>query len=303
MKKFLLGSVAAAALGIGAPAIAADMGVRPAAPVRAFSWTGCHVGGLVGFEWGNQNGYTTSNASSVINTNPALSTFRAFNGAAVFAGQSYNDGGDLSGFNGGGYAGCDYQFGPIVVGFEGDWSNVNKSGQGNPSLSFLRSGLLTSAGTITGAAGGPLIEAQERWYATARGRVGYALDKWLFFVSGGAAWTKVDYSQSLLCGSTAGIGSFTASCGTAATGYSAQDSTRRSGWTVGAGVDYAPAVLHGNFIVRVEYLYVDYGNFNTFTAPFVLPTGSAASTNLYITNLSTRLNDHIIRFGLAYKFL
>jgi opacity protein-like surface antigen len=33
---------------------------------------------------------------------------------------------------------------------------------------------------------------EERWYATARGRVGYAVDKWLFFVSGGAAWTNVD---------------------------------------------------------------------------------------------------------------
>src|SRR6202045_3222016 len=70
MKKFLLGSVAVAALGIGAPAIAADMAVRPVAPVRAFSWTGCHIGGLVGYEWGHDDGYSTTAGSTVVFTGP-----------------------------------------------------------------------------------------------------------------------------------------------------------------------------------------------------------------------------------------
>ena len=49
MRKLAVGAVALATL--GAPAIAADMGVRARyAPVVAYaSWTGCHVGGLVGF--------------------------------------------------------------------------------------------------------------------------------------------------------------------------------------------------------------------------------------------------------------
>ena len=72
MKKFLLGSVALAALGFGAPAIAADMAVRPVAAAPAFSWTGCHVGGLVGWEWsGSTNGYTTTGASTTISATPA----------------------------------------------------------------------------------------------------------------------------------------------------------------------------------------------------------------------------------------
>ena len=49
MRKLAVGAVALATL--GAPAIAADMVVRARyAPVVAYaSWTGCHVGGLVGF--------------------------------------------------------------------------------------------------------------------------------------------------------------------------------------------------------------------------------------------------------------
>ena len=60
MKRFLLGTVALAALAV--PATAADMGVRPRAVayVPGFSWTGCHIGGLFGWEWGRSNGYTTT---------------------------------------------------------------------------------------------------------------------------------------------------------------------------------------------------------------------------------------------------
>src|SRR3989442_518383 len=65
MKKLLLGSVALVALGMGAPAIAADMGVR-ARPVIApvATWTGCYVGGNAGNNWGRSE-YNTTAASAV----------------------------------------------------------------------------------------------------------------------------------------------------------------------------------------------------------------------------------------------
>jgi outer membrane immunogenic protein len=271
MKKLLLGSVALAALGMGAPAIAADMAVRPVAAAPAFSWTGCHLGGLVGYEWsGSSNGYTTTGASRAL-----------FPGnVPVFAGQPVYNSFSLSGFNGGGYAGCDYQFGAWVVGVEGDWSNVNKEGQGATTANTLSPGILSPTG-ITTVFGNRTwtAEAQERWYATARGRLGYAVDRWLFFVSGGGAWTKVDQSQFI----PGNPGAF------------ALDSNRLTGWTVGAGIDYAPAVLKGNWTVRAEYLYVHFRDYTAFTAPLVGPVGG-------FSNLSTSLDNHIVRFGLAYKF-
>ena len=271
MKKFLLGSVALAALGIGASANAADMAVRRVAPAPAFSWTGCHLGGLVGYEWsGSSNGYTTTGASTTISATPV----------PVFAGQPVFVSFPLNGFNGGGYAGCDYQFGAFVVGVEGDWSVVNKSGQGATTPNTFSPGILSPGGVTTVFGNRTWTgEAQERWYATARGRVGYAVDKWLFFVSGGGAWTKVDQSQFIPGSSTA----------------FATDSNRLTGWTVGAGIDYAPAPLKGNWIVRAEYLYVHFRDYTAFTAPIFVSFGG-------FSNLSTSLDNHIVRFGLAYKF-
>jgi outer membrane immunogenic protein len=143
---------------------------------------------------------------------------------------------------------------------------------------------VTSAGLLT-ASTPQFGEAQERWYATARGRVGYAVDRWLFFVSGGAAWTKVENSN------------FTTS-GPANVRYSLFSDQLR-GWTVGGGVEYAPPQLNGPFngqwTIRAEYLYIDFGDY--------IPTAYSRSLlGDHVINDSTSLNNHIVRFGLAYKF-
>ena len=68
MKKLLLGTVALTALGAGVTANAADTAVprRAAyvAPVAYTNWTGCHLGGQVGPEWGRNNGFSTTAAST-----------------------------------------------------------------------------------------------------------------------------------------------------------------------------------------------------------------------------------------------
>ena len=57
MKRLLLATVSALALVSARPALAADLGrmpvkAAPPAPVRVFSWTGCYLGGHVGWGWG-----------------------------------------------------------------------------------------------------------------------------------------------------------------------------------------------------------------------------------------------------------
>ena len=57
MKKILLASIAgAAALMAIAPASAADLGpvYTPPARVSVFTWTGCYIGGNVGWGWGRE---------------------------------------------------------------------------------------------------------------------------------------------------------------------------------------------------------------------------------------------------------
>jgi outer membrane immunogenic protein len=289
MKKLLLGTVALAALGV--PAIAADMGVRPIArPVVAYTnWTGCHIGGLVGIEYGSDKGNTTTGASTIVSQGAVDGPF---NGAAVAAGQQVHSNFNTSGFNGGGYGGCDYQFGTWVVGVEGDWSVDNNSGQSGPSITQLA----TSAG-LANVNPFSYYEAQEHWYATLRGRLGYAIDKWLFFVSGGAAWTKIDTSgfDVVSPGNVSVINHF----GLA--------STRVSGWTVGGGFDYAitGASLMPGWSVRVEYLYIKFQDFTP--TDYALSTGlnptTGAPLNIsHLTNTTTGLSDQIVRVGFAYKF-
>jgi len=282
MKKLVLSAIALAAPGIGAPAIAADMAVRPVAAAPAFSWTGCHLGGLVGFGWGRDPGYSTAAGSTFVTTPPAFPQ-----NVPLVAGQQLTDSFNTSGFVGGGGAGCDYQFGSIVVGVDGDWNNTNKEGQSfiishtNPL--FLR----TAAGGTLGFLGNDVWSTQERWFATARGRVGYAVDRWLLYVTGGAAWMRLTSQECNLapfpCGTTGVV----------------QSDTRR-GWTVGGGVEYAPTVLKGHWIVRAEYLYINIPSYTTFTPG----DGPGYATIGWATNLSHgAIENHIVRFGLSYKFL
>ena len=253
MKKLLLGTVGLAALAV--PALAADMGVvrRPVAYVAATNWTGCYVGGDVGDSWGTHDGYSATGATTQVTS-----------GVPVPAGTPISGSFNTSGFTGGFYGGCNYQVGVWVFGVEGEWSNVNNEGQ---SFEFTPPRPL---GTLW------VDSAKERWFVTARGRLGYAVDKWLLYATGGAAWTKIDGSEFLLTN--------------AATATLQSD--HRTGWTVGAGVEYA---LPYGWLIRSEYLYMQFDSYNTFTSG---PFGTAAFSN----QSTGKLTNNIWRAGLAYKF-
>ena len=40
-----------------------------------------------------------------------------------------------------------------------------------------------------------IFQTTDHWLATARGRLGYAVDKWLFFLSSGGAWAGIESNQ------------------------------------------------------------------------------------------------------------
>jgi outer membrane immunogenic protein len=286
MKKFLLGTVALAALGV--PATAADMGVRPVArPVIAYAnWTGCHIGGFVGIEAGQNNGYATTAATTF-----GRAGATPIPPGTVSPGVPVSNGFNMNGFLGGGDAGCDYQWGNWVFGVEGDWSQMNKSGQSYTPFGGIAGAPIpigvTPAGAPINLAAPWIFQSTENWLATVRGRLGYAVDKWLFFVSGGGAWARIESSTWNI------LSPFLTP--------NLQNDTR-SGWTVGGGFDYAitNASLMPGWSFRMEYLYVNIPSYTTFTpgfGPGLTPTG------VTLTNLSTgKLTNNIVRVGLNYKF-
>ncbi len=112
-----------------------------------------------------------------------------------------------------------------------------------------------------------------KYLGTVRGRLGIAHDQFLFYVTGGFAYSKVDGRLTVTNG-----GVFVAS-GT--------DTLNLKGWTAGGGVEVG---LTQNLSARAEYLYVDFDDATT-------------SMNLgfpFTDQVDKNLN--IVRFALNYRW-
>ena len=133
-----------------------------------------------------------------------------------------------------------------VFGIEGDadWTDIKKG--------------FTNAACPTGC------QTKNNWLATVRGRVGYAWDRVMPYLTGGLAVGDIHANQ----GSFAGA------------------SDTNAGWTAGAGVE---AAIAANWTAKLEYLYVDLGNINC-------PAGSCAAP----TNVDFRT--HVVRAGVNFRF-
>ncbi len=280
MNRLLIGSVALAAIGLGAPAaLAADMMRAPpvAAPV-AYTWTGCYVGLQVGNSWGRSEHTAVANT---FDTNPNTGVIRPIPAGASITNGPFS----LTGFIGGVEGGCNLQVGWWVFGIEGDWSTTNKEGQAFEPDS--------AASVIRPNNPFWVSSTKERWLGTLRGRLGFTVwDKSLLFVSGGGAWAKIDTSEFLLNGNV-GAAFGTVFAPSATTTH--QEGHWQGGWTVGGGWEYA---LGYGWSIKTEYLYVDLGRFTTFNS--IIP-GNTLTGNI-IGPREVRLTDHVWRVGMNYTF-
>jgi outer membrane immunogenic protein len=245
MKRLALALTSMAAF--AGSAVAADLSARtytkaPAPVAAVMSWTGCYVGGQVGYKSAstNQSWANSGNVALLPDGTPLTGTLRP------------------DGAVGGVTAGCNYQFAANwVIGAEGDysWTDLSSSAR-----------LLPPANTLH------TFEVKESSFATARARLGYAVDQWLFFVSGGAAWARVDISDSNIP--------------TGGTLFQSVGQTY-SGWTVGGGVEYA---VTRNWLVKAEYLYADLGS------------NRVQLRNALGGDADVSLKQQLGRFGVNYKF-
>ena len=276
MKKFLLGGAASVAMFVG-PAMAADMPVKApvlkAPPVvAAYSWAGCYVGGTVGadrgssrFSWTGITESATAFAAGAATVLPAAANARL---------------GD-TGITGGGEIGCNFQSGAFVYGVEGDWEYTGLSA--NRTATSLGLGNGGNPAIVPGA----ITESwKSSWLATVRGRAGFAVDRVLFYGTGGVALANVKYFDQNCFGAPAAP-----SCNTGTI------SNTRAGWVAGGGVEWA---VSGNWSIKGEFLHVDLGT-TTNTSLFVANAGGNPFPNAFITH-NHRLTEEIARAGLNYKF-
>jgi outer membrane immunogenic protein len=246
-------ALAMAVAGISGPV--AGIGGPALAGIPAPPLGGLYVGGAGGWGGGpeNQSGgifHLPSSCSSG-------STLVSFSGTSfcqqIVADGSYN----LSGALVGGTVGYNFQQGRWLYGPEADISWADISGSGTCGF----------GGALPHACGGDV-----RWLATVRGRLGYdlgpvipAVGHLIAYATGGLAVGDIHAWDSLL--------------GTSGT-------KTEAGWTVGAGLE---AMLNANWSVKLEYLYMDFGNPAIFTA---IPPNPE--------HVSTKLN--VVRVGLNYHF-
>jgi outer membrane immunogenic protein len=146
----------------------------------------------------------------------------------------------------GGTVGYNYQVGQAVVGIEGDidWANINGT-------------------TNTGCPAG--CKTSDNWLSTVRGRLGYAADRFMPYITGGVAFGDIKATTPGFVGAN----------------------NSQAGWTLGAGLEFA---LAQNWTAKAEYLYVDLGKFNCGLSCSAFPTDNVAFT----TNL--------VRAGINYRF-
>jgi outer membrane immunogenic protein len=210
MKKLLFACACLIALPTASQA--ADLAVsRAAAPapvfVGSFNWTGFYIGAHAGYTRGSSTFTDTDRGGSAGVWNAPGDRFTATrSGLAVGAQAGYN-----------------YQINSLVIGVEADLGYLGGSASRSSVLAVDTRG-----------------ETKGGIYATARGRLGFAVDKALFFVTAGVigvdAGARInDTTPPTLTTDRSGF---------------------RAGWTVGGGLEYAIA---RNWTLKADYLYYDLG--------------------------------------------
>ncbi len=229
MKAFLFSSAAALALaGVIGTASAADLARRPPPPPPTRAPVVVSSYNWTGAYIGINGGYGFGRSKwDGLPAGPA----------------SFNVNGGMVG----GQLGYNWQFGQFVYGVEGDGDWTDLRGTAN----FAN----CSVGCRT----------RNDFLSTARGRFGFAADRWLPYVTGGLA-----------------VGDIKATV----PGFAGVDKTN-AGWTAGGGLEFA---LSGPWTVKAEYLYVDLGKAGCSVA-----CGLPAGNNVSLTT-------NVVRGGINYRF-
>jgi len=216
------------------------------------NWSGVYVGANLGYNWANSGGdgsYTTVNQLSGVDAGNGPVTVPS----TTFGSNLYRTNG--SGVIGGGQVGFNAQSGPVVFGLEGDFDGLSATNRQSASYTLPATGLTTTSTVNTYAQYSP------QWEATIRGRLGFAMDRFLVYGTGGVAF--VHFNDQ---GGTSYNPNVTDAVVAANPGvsygpyvYSGGDSPTRTGWTAGGGVEFAVSPV---ISVGAEYRYTDVGSYD-----------------------------------------
>ena len=212
------------------------------------NWTGFYLGAHIGYAWGNSNWTAGSGASPL-----ASGSLNFSQGIDAF----YETGSWFEGLQ----IGYNHAFqNRIVIGTEADASF--------PAFPAPITGL--SIGGSTSLLKGAESYSENVFASgTLRAHIGYAPGNWLFYATGGLAWTDNKFALTQNASGT-------------------EDSSFqfRLGWTAGAGLE-VPIAPH--WTGKIEYLFKDYG-----TASLTFPSSGQ--------HFRSALDLQELRVGVNYQF-
>ena len=235
------------ALALAGNAFAADMPVKapPPAVVVAPSWSGFYLGGHGGVGWlRHEQNITSPNVTFLsCTTFSRNSTCAIRDTGAVFGAQ----------------AGYNLQVQQWVFGVESDvsWTSLSKTGAffplPNPTVVYS-------------------VHDRIDWLASVRGRLGWAANDWLFYATGGVAFTN-----------------FTAGHFREGAGGIIMDRVDKAkvGWVAGGGIE---KMFNRNWSARAEFLHYGFGRASHTISPF---------NNTYTTSFRNDIS--VVRLGINYR--
>lgn len=215
LRKFGWALAAAASIAAFGSAGAADLRVK-ARPmvVPVYNWTGCYIGLSAGGKGVGMDETVNTAAAGI------------FPAAALDLGRR-----EAETWLAGAQAGCNYQSGNWVFGVEAD-GHAQRWGQTD----------ILAGAVLPPFVNGSTFALYSDWQASARGRVGYAMNRTLFYGTAGAAFTEVRASTNWLPNPPL-------------PGVLVNQSKTLTGVTVGAGVEHA---VTDNFTLGLEGRYTWY---------------------------------------------
>lgn len=269
--------MAASAIALSAAAVAPTF-------AQTTDWSGAYLGGHIGYGKGRGGGETIlfdktldGVFNDTVTTAAGANAFSpgfcggAANGSTPAAGCKKDGGGLDYGLR----AGYDWQMANgVVLGVVGEVSKTNVDD------------------SVTAFSTTPAFYTMTRevdWMAAIRGRAGFAMDRWLPYVTGGFVRANVDRGFS--------------TSNTANT-FTSRGDSKASGWQLGGGVE---TMVGTNWSLGVEYLYtrLDDDSYRVRAQgpapagnPFLLT--NAAGTDF--ARADDRFDMHSVRATLAYRF-
>jgi len=253
---------------LGASLLALFAGASTGAYADANDWAGFNLGINLGYSFAAGHSRTTT--VDIPGGYFASSSIPAINTAGS---QHLNP----EGFIGGGQAGYSYAVDPNwVVGLEADLEANSITDRES------RTGVYPCCAPSSFAIGS---KVESTWLATLRPVVGYAMDNWMVYITGGLAL----HDQKA---------SFAFTDDFAAASANGGFSTTKGTWTVGGGFQHK---IDRDWSWRIEYLYVDYGRVGGTSTNLATGTPVVSFVQNPFTQTAS-LNGNVVRVGINYRF-